>query len=52
MKLNIRIDTADNKCQYENCVNFDNGVCLSEESRKDCIEIALAVFCINKENDN
>lgn len=52
MKLNIRIDTADNKCQYENCVNFDNGVCLSEESRKDCIEIALAVFCINKENED
>lgn len=51
MKLNIRIDTADNKCQYENCVNYDDGICLSEESRKDCLEIALAVLCINKENE-
>lgn len=38
-----------NKCQFEQCRNYEDGYCLNDEDRKNCIEIATAVLCIDTE---
>lgn len=49
--LNVRvdIDIKSNKCDFEQCVNYYEGICLNKQARKDCVEIATAVLCINQE---
>lgn len=49
--LNVRvdIDIKNNKCDFENCVHHHDGICINNQARKDCLEIALAVLCINQE---
>ena len=48
----VNIDIKSNKCNFEQCRYFDAGVCLNDEARKDCVEIATAVLCINDEVTN
>lgn len=50
--MRVDIDIKNNKCRFEQCRHFSDGECLSDEARKDCIDIALAVLCLDKEVDN
>lgn len=45
-----KLDLKGNKCRYENCRHYYNGKCLDKRARKDCLEIALAVLCIDMED--
>ena len=52
MKLNVKVDLNDKHCNFVNCVHYENGVCRNKESRKDCVEIAMAVLCINEDESD
>lgn len=45
----FKIEINDNKCHFEQCRHYEAGECLSEEARRDCLEIASAVLCLDKE---
>lgn len=45
---NIKSDN----CRFEQCRNYEDGKCLNEDDRKNCLEIALAVLCIDEESIN
>jgi hypothetical protein len=48
MRINLEIPKDD--CDFEFCRYFEDGKCLSESARKDCLEIALAVLCVRGED--
>ena len=50
MQVNINIEK--NNCQFEQCRYYEDGICLSDEARRDCVEIATAVLCISDEVAN
>ena len=50
--MQIKIDLKGNNCHFEQCRHYEDGKCLSDEARKDCLDIALAVLCINDEVAN
>lgn len=50
--MRIKVDLKGNSCQFEQCVNYYEGICLNDQARKDCLDIALAVLCVNKEVAN
>lgn len=37
------------RCNYEQCIHHEEGYCLDNNARRDCVEIALSVLCLNKE---
>ena len=37
------------RCNYEQCIHYEDGYCLDNNARRDCVEIALSVLCLNKE---
>ena len=37
------------RCNYEQCIHHEDGYCLDNNARRDCVEIALSVLCLNKE---
>lgn len=41
----------DNKCHFENCINYDDGECQDAEMRKLCIEMSLAILCQDEVED-
>lgn len=47
--MRVDIDIKNNRCDFEQCVHHYDGICINNQARKDCLEIALAVLCINKE---
>lgn len=49
LSVQVNIDENSNKCQFEQCINYEDGYCLNDKDRKNCIEIATAVLCINTE---
>lgn len=38
-----------NRCDFKDCIHYEDGICLSEEARAYCLEIAYAVLCKNKD---
>nr|DAI88273.1 MAG TPA: hypothetical protein [Caudoviricetes sp.] len=50
--MKVDIDLQSNKCNFPECQEYEDGVCTSEEHRKDCLDIALAVLCLDKEPSN
>lgn len=38
-----------NRCDFKDCIHYEDGICLSEEAREYCLEIAYAVLCKNKD---
>lgn len=47
-RMQIEVDVTKNDCNYEQCRYFAYGKCHSRRARKDCLEIALAVLCLNE----
>ena len=47
--MKVDIDVKSKKCDFRQCINYESGECMSEENRRDCLEIALAVLCIKEE---
>ena len=47
--MKIEIDLKSDKCNYPECRNYNDGICYDMEARKDCLDIALAVLCLNNE---
>lgn len=47
--MQIEIDLKRNDCHFDQCRNYEDGKCLNDEDRKGCVEIAMAVLCINAE---
>ena len=47
--MTVEIDVKSNRCNFPECRHYVNGECTSEEHRKDCLEIAIAVLCLDKE---
>lgn len=45
----VSIDIKSNKCNYPQCIHYESGRCLNLIERRNCMEIALAVFCLNEE---
>lgn len=43
--LNLEINLRENKCRFEQCVHYEDGECLNDAARKNCLDIALAVLC-------
>ena len=33
------------ECHFENCVNYDEGICQDSEMRKVCVEMSLEILC-------
>lgn len=50
MLKDVNLET--NRCRFEQCINYEDGKCLNEDDRKNCLEIALAVLCIDEESIN
>lgn len=48
----VNLNIKNNKCQFEQCRHFDNGNCLDDKARKDCVDIAIAVLCVKDEVEN
>lgn len=46
----IRENIKNNNCRFEFCRNYEDGKCLNETDRKNCLDIAMAVLCINEED--
>lgn len=44
--MQVDIDIAKNNCHFEQCRHYLDGECQNNEARKDCIEIAVSVLCI------
>jgi len=49
--LNLEINLRENKCHFEQCVHYADGECQSEDARKNCLDIALAVLCCEESYD-
>lgn len=47
-----KIDLKSNNCNFEQCQNYEDGKCLNKDDRRNCLEIAMAVLCIDTENTN
>jgi hypothetical protein len=50
--VRVDINIKSNKCDFEQCVNHYEGICLNKQARKDCVDIAIAVLCLDKEVKN
>ncbi len=50
--MEINIDVKSNKCNFEYCRNHKDGECQDKKARKDCLEIALSVLCVNMGAEN
>jgi len=46
--MKVEIDTEKMKCNFKECQHYEDGVCQDSKSRKDCVEIAIAVLCIKE----
>lgn len=46
------IDTETDRCNFPFCRFHVDGICHSEEHRKDCLDIALAVLCLDKKGED
>ena len=42
------IDLKSNECGFPECRHYEQGTCNSKEHRKECIDIALSVLCIDE----
>lgn len=49
--LNLEINLRENKCHFEQCIHYVDGECQSDDARKNCLEIALAVLCCEDSYD-
>lgn len=48
----INENIKSNNCNFEFCRNYEDGKCLNAEDRKNCLEIAMAVLCINEDESD
>jgi hypothetical protein len=39
------------RCNFKYCNYHVDGYCMSEEHRKDCLEIAIGVLCLEGDED-
>lgn len=46
------IDVKSDNCNYEFCRHYENGKCQDADARKECLEIATSVLCIDKDKEN
>lgn len=51
VKMLVNININDNKCNYVECVHYLDGECQDDAARKDCIDIAKGVLCIEEVNN-
>ena len=49
--VRVDINIKSNKCDFEQCVNYHDGICFNDQARKDCVDIATAVLCIKEVTD-
>lgn len=49
--MQIEVDLKRNNCHYEQCRHYEDGMCLNDKARRDCLDIALAVLCIEDKFD-
>lgn len=42
----------ENKCNLASCRYNQNGICQNEDKRKECVEVAMAVLCLEGTNAN
>ena len=47
----VEIDYKSNRCNFPECIHYESGICADMKARKDCLDIALAVLCLNNEED-
>lgn len=47
--MTVEIDLKSNKCNFPECRHYEQGECCDKKSRKDCLDIALAVLCLNED---
>ena len=47
--MQVNVNIGSNRCDYEFCIFFDEGRCRNKEARRECLEIATAVLCIEGE---
>lgn len=47
-----KIETENNKCNFRECRNYENGECLDDKARKDCVEMSMAILCISQEDED
>lgn len=48
----VDVSIGEDRCNYEFCRHFENGKCRSADARKECLEIAIAVLCIDKDKED
>lgn len=49
--MDVSIDLKSDGCNFQFCRHNDNGRCVNEIARLDCLEVALAVLCIEVDNE-
>ena len=49
-KMQGKINLKSNKCNFKECRNYEDGQCLNEKDREFCLEVALAVLCLNEDD--
>ena len=45
-----KINLKNNNCNFKECRNYEDGKCLNEKDREYCLEVALAVLCLNEDD--
>ena len=45
-----KINLKSNNCHYPECIHYEEGKCLDDDARKNCLEFALAVLCLNEDD--
>lgn len=50
--LKAEIDLKSNKCNFTQCRYYEDGICASGVARRECLEIAFDVLCLDMEKLN
>lgn len=46
----IKFDEKSDKCNFQDCRCYEDGICHGEEERKNCLELAFAVLGVENAN--
>lgn len=49
--MDVSIDLRSDGCNFQFCRHNEGGKCNNEIARIDCLEVALAVLCIDEEQN-
>lgn len=43
---------TENRCDFSECRNYEDGECMDDEARKGCVEMSMAILCIKQEDED